>query len=105
MRRLKLSCILSLLLVFAQLGAVLHELGHLSHTVHSSGNSLQLDSQSSDGNTCPSCAGFAQVANPASGSPPCLGVCVAALLSVPAPLAVITGADVPAPRSRGPPQV
>jgi hypothetical protein len=105
MRRLTLSWMLSLLLVFAQLGAVLHELGHLSHATHSSGSSLQLDTQAADSNACPSCAGFAQVANPASGSPPSLLVAVAGLHAVPTPVAVIGGADVPAPRSRGPPQV
>ena len=103
MRRVSLAWVLSLLLVFAQLGAVLHELGHLSQ---GAGNGAQLSSlHDADRGACPSCEGFAQVANPAGGA------LVALAAPLPAPAAVFgpghafAGADAPTPRNRGPPHV
>ena len=103
MRRLSLSWVLSLLLVFAQHGAVLHELGHLSHAGQDRGPALRADVQIVDG-ACSTCAAFAQVANPASGTVNTLAASAAVYLPVPAPVHAVAAADVPTPRNRGPPQ-
>jgi hypothetical protein len=103
MRRLPLSWVLSLLLVFAQHGAVLHELGHLGHADRGSGPALRGDVQLLDA-SCATCEAFAQVANPASGAAGTLAASAPAYLPTPDPLCAIAAADVPTPRSRGPPQ-
>ena len=103
MRRLSLSWILSLLLVFAQHGAVLHELGHLSHHGDRGTPALRAAVHLLDG-VCSTCAAFAQVANPASGTVNTLAASAAAYLPVPAPVYAIVAADTLTPRSRGPPQ-
>jgi hypothetical protein len=103
MRRLSLSCLLSLLLVFAQHGAVLHELGHLSHAGHSSGATLsELTAQ--DGGPCASCEAYAQVANPAAAGHAAPAVTPAAAAIMAAVCDTFRGADSPTARSRGPPQ-
>jgi hypothetical protein len=101
-RRL-LAWVLSLLLVFAQHGAVLHELGHLSHGDRGSAPALHADVQIMDG-ACATCAAFAVVANPASGAVNTLAAHAAVFLPVAAPCSAFVGADAPTPRSRGPPQ-
>jgi hypothetical protein len=93
---------LSLLLVFSQLGAVLHEIGHLSHADR--GATPALTAQQPADSTCPTCEAYAQVANPASGSAHALAACASVFLAIPAPPCVFLGADTPTPRSRGPPQ-
>ncbi|HYB64426.1 MAG TPA: hypothetical protein VEC59_04115 [Steroidobacteraceae bacterium] len=102
MRRLPLPWILSLLLVFAQHGAVLHELGHLSHGDRAQGSALsaQLPADSS----CATCEAFTQVANPASGAAHTLSASAAVYLPIPVPVYAIIAADTLTPRSRGPPQ-
>jgi hypothetical protein len=97
--------VLSLLLVFAQLGAVLHELGHLSHGERSSHVTLHLDQQPAERGGCPSCEAFAQVANPAGGACHASAACAAGLLPVAGRGYAIVGTDPPVARSRGPPQV
>ena len=103
MRRASLTWLLSLLLVLVQQGAVLHELGHLSHADRGSAPSLRADPQNSDA-TCPTCEAFAQVTNPASGTASTLAASAAVYLSIPAPIYAIVAADTLTPRSRGPPQ-
>jgi hypothetical protein len=98
--------VLSLLLVFAQLGAVLHELGHLSHGERRSGVvTLHLEQQPAESAVCPGCEAFAQVANPAGGACHVSAACPAGLLPVAERGYAIVGADPPVARSRGPPQV
>jgi hypothetical protein len=65
MNRIRLSFALALLLIFVQQGAALHELSHIyrTGTAH-----LQNDETRLDGKACEACLGFAQVANPASGT-------------------------------------
>jgi hypothetical protein len=104
MRRVYFSWVVSLLLVLAQHGALLHELGHLSHASVPAGVSLQPGNALLDG-PCLTCEAFAQVANPAAGEAAGPAVGPAALIPAPAPGYEIVGADVPSPRSRGPPQV
>ena len=103
MRRLSLLWVLSLLLVFAQHGAVLHELGHLSHHGDRGAPALRADAQIVDG-ACSTCAAFAVVANPASGAANTLAASAAVYLPIPAPVYAIVAAATPTPRSRGPPQ-
>jgi hypothetical protein len=100
---LSLAWVLSLLLVFAQQGAVLHELGHLSHGDRDDAPALRTaDVQIIDG-VCSTCAAFAQVTNPASGAASTFVASAAVYLETPAPLYAIVAAELPTPRSRGPP--
>jgi hypothetical protein len=105
MRRSSLALLLSFLLVFVQHGAVLHELGHLSHEGHDAGAVLRADVQPSNGGLCQSCEAYAQVANPAASSPPSVPLDPAAFVRTPDPCYAIASADAPNPRSRGPPPV
>jgi hypothetical protein len=105
MRRSSLSWLLSLLLVLVQHGAVLHELGHLSHGERTSGTTLGAELQPLDRGLCLTCEAYAQIANPAAAGASHVAVCPAALLPTRDPCYAVIGADTPAPRSRGPPQV
>jgi len=105
MRRSSLSLLLSFLLVFVQHGAVLHELGHLSHGEHDAGAVVRADVQPSNGGVCQSCEAYAQVATPAASTPPTVPLDPAALVRTPDPCHAIASADSPNPRSRGPPAV
>jgi hypothetical protein len=101
-RRLSLSWVLPLLLVFAQTGAVLHELGHLSHGDRTQGTALR--AQLPADSTCATCEAFAQVANPASGAAHTFSASAPVYLPISAPVHAIIAADTLTPRSRGPPQ-
>lgn len=102
MRRLSLPWVLSLLLVFAQHGAVLHELGHLSRG--ESGHAPAVRAQLPADTVCTLCEAFAQVATPASGAASTLAPSAAVYLPNPAPAYAVIAADTLTPRSRGPPQ-
>jgi hypothetical protein len=105
MRRLCLSWVLSLSLLLAQHGALLHELSHFTHGGHSAGAALGAELQPAEGGLCPTCEAFAQIVNPATATATDLVVTPAALIPAPEPRFTIVGADAPSPRSRGPPQV
>jgi hypothetical protein len=101
MRKLFISLGLTFLLLTAQLGAVLHEVSHIcrvSTNVHE-----RIHPDTALEKTCDLCVAFSQVANPAGNS-----VAVAEFdpsfcaAGAPCPSSVQT-ADVPTPRSRGPP--
>jgi hypothetical protein len=102
-RRASLTWLLSLLLVLVQHGAMLHELGHLSHVDRGHAPALRADPQRSDA-TCSTCEAFAQVTNPATGTASTLAASAAVYLPIAAPVYAIVAADTPTPRSRGPPQ-
>jgi hypothetical protein len=104
MRRLSASWVLSLLLVFAQNGAVLHELGHLGHAEDAHGAVLRADSATGSA-VCPTCEAYAQVANPAAGPVATVPLCPARFLPAPEPARAVAGVDAPTPRSRGPPLI
>lgn len=104
MRRLSASWILSLSLVFAQNGAVLHELGHLEHHQDAQGPALRADAAAAT-TVCATCEGYAQVANPATGPVPALPPCPADFLPAPDPACAVAGVEAPTPRSRGPPLI
>lgn len=105
MHRRSLSWVLSLLLLLAQHGAVLHELSHLSRGTSTHGPVLDQSDQLPDNGSCPTCQAFSQVANPATASAVVLALCPAALIPALDPSYAILGAETPTPRSRGPPQV
>jgi hypothetical protein len=101
MRKLHISLGLALLLLTAQLGAVLHEVSHIcrvSTNVHE-----RLHADTALEKMCDLCVAFSQVANPAGNSVAVAefepSSCAADVLR---PCAVDT-AEVPTPRSRGPP--
>jgi hypothetical protein len=101
--RLRLM-LLALLLVLDQQGALLHELGHLSHGAGAAAVTLHAEEHATDGLYCPTCEAFAQIANPASGAVHTVPVCPAAFLPTPDPCYSIADSRAPRPRSRGPPQ-
>ena len=103
MRRSSLTWLLSLLLVLVQHGAVLHELGHLSHGDPASGATLRADPHTLSSSLCPTCEAFAQIANPAAPAAPAVAVIPARFLPTPDPGYAIVGVEAPTPRSRGPP--
>lgn len=103
MRRVSLPWVLSLLLVFAQQGALLHGLGHLSHGASHAGAELT-DLQGDERGSCASCDAFAQVANPAGGTAAALSACPLRLLPSVGACHAFAGAYALTPRSRGPPQ-
>jgi hypothetical protein len=102
MRRSSLAWVLSLLLVLAQHGALLHGIGHLSHGDRATGVTIEALTDSS---LCPTCEAFAQVTNPAFAAADSLAVSLPGLLPTPEPRGAVAGTDAPTPRSRGPPQI
>jgi hypothetical protein len=103
MSRRSLTWLLSLFLLLAQQGAVLHELGHLSHGA-AAGASLQAVGDVLDSGSCPTCHAFSQVANQVGAHVPGLSLSPAAIACAPEPGSAIVAVDPPPPRSRGPPQ-
>ena len=91
---------LMLLLIVAQQGAVVHELGHVAGI---DGTDLKVTSGAAD-TPCVMCPAFAQVSTPAFSHafhiPP---LARAALELITEPLYAVIDTAVPRPRSRGPP--
>jgi hypothetical protein len=104
MHRRSLSWVLSLLLLIAQHGAVLHELSHLSHSTSAHGTVLNQVEQLVENGTCPTCQAYSQIANPATATAVALTIYRPVLLAALEPSHTIVSTDVPTPRSRGPPQ-
>jgi len=94
----------SLLLLVAQHGALLHELGHYAHGAQTAGTALQ-GSSTLDGGRCLTCEAFSQVTNPATAGAVHVPLSPAALTPIPDPSFGVAAANAPTPRSRGPPQV
>jgi hypothetical protein len=94
---------LLLLLLAAQQGALVHEIGHLSGAIDSG---LQVQSDPAADTSCALCPAFAQVVTPAfshSFQVPLLVRC--ALEPVAQPPFQARDSSVPTPRSRGPPSL
>lgn len=100
MSRIRFAFALALLLVFAQQGAMLHELSHVYRT---GAPELKNGATFLDGKLCETCLAFAQMANPASGTMFLPPVVAASRHVSPEPEYSIIAAGAPAPRSRGPP--
>jgi len=100
MSRTRCVLALALLLVFAQQGALLHELSHVYRT-----GAPELTSGAAylDGKLCETCLAFAKAANPASGTLLVPRIVAAVRHVSPDPEYSIIAAGAPAPRSRGPP--
>jgi hypothetical protein len=103
MRRFRFGLVLPLLLLFAQHGAVLHDLSHLSYAAYTGGAELKHNEQLLENRLCLACYSFAQVTSPAAGALWGLDRPDAPVLKIPAPSRPLVGADTPTPRSRGPP--
>jgi hypothetical protein len=100
--RIRLALILPLLLVFAQQGAMLHELSHLRNA---GSTPVRYEANSLGDKLCETCAAFSQVGNPASAPTANLASVEVAKHVASEPTYSIVGAQAPAPRSRGPPHV
>jgi hypothetical protein len=100
MRQVLKSLGLLLLLLIAQQGAVVHEIGHLSEF---SSHAAHADAALADA-TCALCPAFAQVVTPAFSHSFHIPVLLRAALDRGSdPLYAVVDAAVPTPRSRGPP--
>jgi hypothetical protein len=100
MRQVVKSLGLLLLLLIAQQGAVVHEVGHLSEV---SSNEAHVSGGLVDA-TCALCPAFAQVVTPAFSHSFHIPVLLRAALDRSTdPLYVAVDTAVPTPRSRGPP--
>ncbi len=101
MRKVSVSVSLWLLLLFAQHGAVLHELSHICQAA-----STQVAAQAADDSTdktCELCLGYSQLANSVTHSvTDFLVQRSASQIGTERPVAA-TPVDPPTPRSRGPP--
>ena len=100
MSRIRFVFALAILLVFAQQGAMLHELSHVYRT---GATELKNDVTLLDGKVCETCLAFAQAANPASGTQSMPRAVAASRYISPEPQYSIIATGAPAPRSRGPP--
>ncbi len=103
MRKLLLTFVLPLILLFSQQGAVVHELSHLTDAVSRAAAGEGSSGQQAGDLQCEACLAFAHLAGVATAH-----VAHPALLSfsfaVPANEApVFIAADAPTARSRGPP--
>jgi hypothetical protein len=103
MRRFRLALLLPLLLVFAQHGAVLHQLGHLSYASHAISAQVHADDPLLDSSLCLSCEAFAQVTNPAGSAAVSVPLLTTPRLIAPEPAPYAASVEVLTPRSRGPP--
>jgi len=100
MRKLHISLALSLLLLLAQQGAMLHELSHLARA-GSTAAGLQADS--SFDKACELCLAFSQLGHTAGATGHAVHFEPSAHAVRAIPRSAATPADVPTARSRGPP--
>jgi hypothetical protein len=101
MRKLHISLGISLLLLLAQQGAVLHEMSHLVRVGSHAEARLHADTLIEK--TCELCLAYSQVANPAGNSVQRALFEPSACAAGSNPPCTATPAAVPTPRSRGPP--
>jgi hypothetical protein len=104
MRKRLLSFVLGALLVLAQQGAMLHEIGHLRRALQSGSASQHDDAHHKAADKlCETCLAYSALA--AFASPAAMPVVLAAAQHSPPKADDVPSlaADAPAPRSRGPP--
>ncbi len=99
MRKVIIALGLLLLLITAEQSAVLHELGHICRAANTE---VRVDTDQSQ-QTCQLCLAFAQLGNLTSHSIHIPHFDPAPAHCGPEPRYSVTAADVPTPRSRGPP--
>lgn len=101
MRKLYISLGLAFLLLTAQMGAVLHEVSHICRVSTNAREQVHADTALEK--MCDLCVAYSQVANPFGNTVAVARFeptsCAAGLLLTHA----VVAADVPTPRSRGPP--
>jgi hypothetical protein len=100
MARIRSVFLLSIVLLCAQQGAMLHELGHI---YRNSAPAITAGGNVTDGKVCETCLAFAQIANPATGTLHVAPIVRSIHERSAEPEYSITAASAPAPRSRGPP--
>jgi hypothetical protein len=100
MHRFRISLGISLLLLFAQQGAIVHEIGHMSRVGHVE---VRIQPDVVLEKSCELCLGFSQLATPASHTVQIVtfepGSCAAGFLRI----CAANPTDLPTPRNRGPP--
>jgi hypothetical protein len=103
MRKLLLTLVLPLILLFSQQGAVVHELGHLTDAVALAAGGQGASGHPAGDLQCEACLAFAHLAGAAVAhvAPPALLSFGFAVPSNETPAFI--AADAPAARSRGPP--
>jgi hypothetical protein len=101
MRKLHISLGIALLLLLAQQGALLHAVSHICRV----GSNLEAQVQADTllEKSCELCLAFSQVANPAGNTVPVVRFEPLACAAGSSPSCASTPAEVPTPRSRGPP--
>jgi hypothetical protein len=106
MRKLHTALVISLLMLLAQQGAVFHELGHISQAGSVAASARTRASVHADirvEKVCELCLAYSQLANPASHRVQLPQFEPTACAAESHPIPTATPADVPTPRSRGPP--
>jgi hypothetical protein len=101
MRKLHISLGLALLLLTAQLGAVLHEVSHICRVGTNVSEQVHADTYLEK--TCDLCIAFSQVANPSGNTVDVAQFEPSSCAAGSVVPRAGTPAEVPVPRSRGPP--
>jgi len=101
MRKLHISLGLALLLLTAQLGAVLHEVSHICRVGTNVSEQVHADTYLEK--TCDLCIAFSQVANPSGNNVDVAQFEPSSCAAGSVVPCAATPAEVPTPRSRGPP--
>ena len=102
--RLRLILLLPLLMLLAQQGAWLHQLGHAAYSAGAHAQVLaQQPSEADEGGPCPTCQSFGQISFSASANAPQLAFLAPGYLPGTEPRIAVIAATQPTPRSRGPP--
>ena len=101
MRKLHISLGLALLLLTAQLGAVLHGVSHICRI--GANVEVQVHADTYAEKTCELCLAFSQAANPVGGAVTIARFEPSSCAAGSKPPHAATTAGIPTPRSRGPP--
>jgi hypothetical protein len=101
MRKLHISLGLALLLLTAQLGAILHEVGHICRVGTNVTQQVHADTYLEK--ACDLCVAFSQVANPTGHTVEVARFEPSSCAAESVVPCANTPADIPTPRSRGPP--
>ena len=100
--RLRLILLLPLLMLLAQQGAWLHQLGHAACSAHEQAMAQQADDRA-NGARCPTCQSFSQVSFAASATAVHSAFLPPAYLPGSEPRFAFVPVTQPRPRNRGPP--
>ena len=101
MRKLHISLGLALLLLTAQLGALLHGVSHICRV--GTNVEVQVHADTYAEKTCELCLAFSQTANPVGSTVRIARFEPSSCAAGSKPPRAATAADIPTPRSRGPP--